>query len=199
VPVVLTDLIAENDLASAVGADYSSGTRQALEHLAALGHRRIGFIGFPNSAKYQAYWQTLDRLDLSYKPEWVYFFQLPDPAPGIVAGYHAMQTLLSSPGPRPTAVLATNDLVAMGTMEALNLAGIPVPDEISVIGYDDLGGSTKVQVTTIRSFPEEVGRTAVSVLIDRLAGRPTPKCIAVATELMVRGTTGPVLRQEDKL
>ena len=199
VPVVLTDLIVENDLASAVGADYGSGTRQALEHLASLGHRRIGFIGFPNSAKYQTYWQTLDRLDLSYKPQWVHFFQLPDLAPGIVAGYHAMQTLLSTPGPRPTAILATNDLVAMGAMEALNLAGIPVPGQISVIGYDDLDGSTRVGLTTIRSFPEEVGRTAASVLMDRLAGKPTPKCVAVATELVVRGTTGPVLKQEEKL
>ena len=106
-----------------------------------------GSSGFPNSAKYQTYWQTLDRLDLSYKPQWVHFFQLPDLAPGIVAGYHAMQTLLSTPGPRPTAILATNDLVAMGAMEALNLAGIPVPGQISVIGYDDLDGSTRVGLT----------------------------------------------------
>jgi DNA-binding LacI/PurR family transcriptional regulator len=199
VPVVLTDLIMENELASAVGADYGSGTTQALEHLAALGHRHIGFLGFPNSAKYQAYWQTLERMELPYKPQWVYFFQLPDLAPGIVAGYQAMQTVLDSPGPRPTALLATNDLVAMGAMEALQLAGIAVPDEISVIGYDDLGGTTKIPLTTIRSFPEEVGRTAVSVLMDRLAGKPTPKCVAVPTELVVRGTTGPAVIEEEKL
>jgi LacI family transcriptional regulator len=199
VPVVLTDLIVENDVASAVGADYGSGTRQALEHLAALGHTRIGFIGFPNSEKYQAYWRTLERLDIAYKPQWVYFFQLPDLAPGIVAGYQAMQAVLASPGPRPTAILATNDLVALGAMEALNLAGIAVPDEMSVIGYDDLEGNSKTPLTTIRSFPEEVGRTAATMLMDRLSGKTTPKRVAIPTELVVRDTSGPVLRTEEKL
>jgi LacI family transcriptional regulator len=198
VPVVLTDLIVENDLASAVGADYGSGTRQALEHLAQLGHTRIGFIGFPNSEKYQSYWQTLEQLEIAYRPQWVYFFQLPDLAQGIVAGYYAMQTLLASPGPRPTAILATNDLVAMGAMEALTLGGIAIPAEMSVIGYDDLEGSPKIPLTTIRSFPEDVGRMAVTVLLDRLAGKATPKRIAIPTELVVRGTTGTAIRTEEK-
>lgn len=190
VPIVLTDLIVDDDNASAVGPDYASGTRQALEYLAALGHTKVGFIGFPNSEKYQTYWQTLEKLDLGYNAHFVHFLQLPDLAPGIVAGYQAIQAMLVS-GPRPTAVLATNDLVAMGAIEALHLAGVRVPEEISVIGYDDLNQELRLPLTTIRSHPEEVGRIAAQMLVDNLAGNAGQNRIAVPTELVVRGTTAP--------
>lgn len=188
VPIVMTDLIVEGDKTSAVGADYASGTQQALSHLAELGHTRIGFIGFPNSEKYQAYWRTLERLDLTYNPHFVHFLNLPDLAPGIVEGFQAMQTLLKAPV-RPTAVLATNDLVAIGIIQALQLADIRVPGEISVIGYDDLGENMKVPLTTIQSFPEEVGRIAAHMLIDNLSGRNTRNRVALPTELVIRQTT----------
>ena len=106
VPVVLTDLIVDGNT-SAVGPDYASGTRQALEHLVALGHRDVGFVGFPNSEKYQTFWQKLEQLDLRYNPHWVQFLQLPDVEPGILAGYHAMHAMLNG-GSLPTAVLATS-------------------------------------------------------------------------------------------
>jgi DNA-binding LacI/PurR family transcriptional regulator len=109
-----------------------------------------------------------------------------------VAGYQAMQSLLAS-GPLPTAILATNDLVAMGAVEALNLAGIGVPDQISVIGYDDLGQQIKLPLTTVRSHPEQVGRIAAQVLIDSLTGNGAQNHIAVPTELVIRGTTAPPL------
>ena len=190
VPIVMTDLIIEGEKTSAVGADYASGTQQALSHLAHLGHTRIGFIGFPNSEKYQAYWRTLERLELAYNPHLVQFLNLPDLAPGIIEGFHAMQTLLKAPV-RPTAILATNDLVAIGAIEALQLSDIRVPGEISVIGYDDLGENVKMPLTTIQSFPEEVGRIAAHMLIDKLAGRATNHRVALPTELVIRETTAP--------
>jgi LacI family transcriptional regulator len=88
-----------------------------------------------------------------------------------------------------SSVLATNDLVAMGVIEALSLAGIQVPERIGVIGYDDLGREMDPPLTTIRSFPEEVGRLAAQVLIDHLRGKPTQSRMAVQAELVVRGTT----------
>src|SRR5581483_4209438 len=78
VPIVLTDLLVEDETTSAVGADYSGGIRQAVQYLAELGHIRIGFIGFTNSDKYQTYWQTLQKLDLAYDGRFVHFLQLPD-------------------------------------------------------------------------------------------------------------------------
>jgi len=192
IPVVLTDLIVDGNT-SAVGPDYASGTRQALEHLVSLGHRHVGFVGFPNSEKYQTFWKKLDDMDLRYNPQWVQFLQLPDVEPGILAGYHAVQAMLAAGGPLPTALLATNDLVAMGILEALKLAGIAVPGQVSVIGYDDLGRDRNPPLTTIRSYPEEVGRIAARMLMEELEGdpAPTPSRIAVPTELVVRGSTAP--------
>jgi len=190
VPVVLTDLIVQDGNTSAVGPDYTIGTRQAIEHLAALGHESVGFVGFPNSEKYRTFWATLESLGLRYNPHFVRFLQLPDVEPGILAGFRAMQELLASPS-LPTAVLATNDLVAMGLMEALKMADISVPGQISVIGYDELGRDGNPPLTTIRSYPEEVGRIAAKMLMDQLNGKSTPQQIAVPTELVVRGTTAP--------
>ncbi|MEX2261300.1 MAG: GntR family transcriptional regulator [Bryobacteraceae bacterium] len=188
VPIVLTDLIVQDENTSVVGPDYASGTKQALEHLAGLGHTEIGFIGFPNSEKYQAYWQTLERLDLRYNPQFVHFLQLPNLGPGILAGYRAAQCLMES-GILPSALVATNDLVAMGVIEALSMAGIEVPQRMSVIGFDDLGREVSPPLTTIRSYPEEVGRIAAKMLIDRLTGAATHVRVAVPTELLVRGST----------
>lgn len=194
VPVVLTDLIVDGST-SAVGPDYASGTRQALEYLVGLGHRKLGFVGFPNSEKYQTFWQTLEQLELRYNPHWVQFLQLPDVEPGILAGFHAMQAMIAG-GSLPTAVLATNDLVAMGAMEALKLAGIEVPEHVSIIGYDDLGRDRNPPLTTIRSYPEEVGRIAARMLIEQLEGEPAPSRVAVPTELLVRGSTAPPAKKE---
>ena len=194
VPIVLTDLIVEDGNTSTVVADYASGTREAMQHLAELGHTRIGFIGFPNSEKYQAYWQTLAQFDLAYDGRIVRFLQLPDVGPGILAGYQVTRHLIDN-GELPTAILATNDLVAMGAIEALKLAGVRVPEDVSVIGYDDLGHDMRPQLTTIRSFPEEVGRIAARVLIDTLAGNATRSRIAVPTELVVRDTTAPAIHK----
>jgi LacI family transcriptional regulator len=187
-PVVLTDLIVQDENASVVGPDYVSGTRQALEHLAALGHRRIGFVGFPNSEKYRAYWQTLEGLGLPYNPHHVQFLHLPDVPPGILAGFQAMQAMVDAKD-IPTAVAATNDLVAVGVIEALKVAGIAVPDRVSVVGYDDLGTEMSPPLTTIRSFPEEVGRVAARMLIETISGRAMQQRVAIPTELLVRGTT----------
>jgi LacI family transcriptional regulator len=99
-----------------------------------------------------------------------------------------MQEMLAS-GSLPTAVIATNDLVAMGLIEALKMADISVPQQMSVIGCDDLGRGVNPPLSTIRSYPEEVGRIAAKMLIDQLAGASTPARIAVPTELVIRGTT----------
>ena len=189
VPVVLTDLVVDGNT-SAVGPDYASGTAQALEHLVGLGHRKVGFVGFPNSEKYQTFWRKLEVLDLRYNPHWVQFLQLPDVEPGILAGYHATQAMLAG-GSLPTAILATNDLVAMGVIEALKLAGVSVPQDVGVIGYDDLGRDQNPPLTTICSYPEEVGRRAAQILIEQLNGVSAPNRVAVPTQLLVRGSTAP--------
>jgi LacI family transcriptional regulator len=121
----------------------------------------------------------------------VAFLQLPDLQPSILAGYRAMQKLLAQ-GPRPTAMIATNDLVAYGMMEALETAGVSVPRQISVLGFDDLGQDTHPPVTTIRTDSAEVGRLAVRSLLSQIEdGAASQGRIAVPTELVIRTSTAP--------
>ncbi|MEO7142137.1 MAG: substrate-binding domain-containing protein, partial [Bryobacteraceae bacterium] len=92
----------------------------------------------------------------------------------------------------PTALIATNDLVAYGMMEALAVAGIPVPDRISVLGFDDLGQDAHPPLTTIRTDSAEVGKLAVRSLLEQIRdGVVKDGRIAVPTELVIRASTAP--------
>jgi LacI family transcriptional regulator len=190
-PLVLVDLLVMDDTASSIGFDYAGGMREAVNYLAGLGHREIGFIGFPNSEKYITYWRSLETLHLAYRPEFVEFLQLPDLQPSILSGYRTMQKLLAE-ARLPTALIATNDLVAYGVLEALAVAGVSVPDRISVLGFDDLTQDTSPPLTTIRTNSAEVGRLAVQSLSDQIqGGNATQGRIVVPTELVIRRSTTP--------
>ena len=112
---MLVDLLLD-DRSASVGIAYAEGMRQAVTYLHGLGHRNIGFIGFPNSEKYIAFWQTLAALGIRYEPRWVVFLQFPDLQSSMLSGYRAMQSILAAK-PLPTAMIATNDLVALGAKE----------------------------------------------------------------------------------
>jgi LacI family transcriptional regulator len=191
IPLVLADPLLLDETNSSIGFDYAGGMRQAVTYLSGLGHRQIGFVGFPNSEKYIVYWQSLAALGLPYQPNFVEFLQLPDLQPSILAGYRAMQKLLAQ-GRLPTAIIATNDLVAYGTMEALATSGISVPQQISVLGFDDLGQDSNPPLTTIRTDLAEVGRLAVRSLLSQIEdGASSQGRIAVPTELVIRTSTAP--------
>jgi LacI family transcriptional regulator len=193
-PVVLVDLLQDDNSAQIV-FDYAGGMRQAMTHLHDLGHRQIGFVGFPNTEKYVAYWQSLAAFGLRYEPQVVAFLQLPDLAPSILAGYRTMQRMLAA-GRLPTAIIATNDLVAYGMMDALAVAGVSVPERLSVVGFDDLGQDTNPPLTTVRSHAGQAGRLAVQVLLEWIeSGGESPGRITVPTELVIRTSTAPP--QED--
>jgi DNA-binding LacI/PurR family transcriptional regulator len=188
-PLILVDLLNSTNGVS-VSIDYARGTKLAIDYLYELGHREIGFIGFPNSAKYVAYWRCLQANHLEYCPQHVEFFDWSDLLPGMLSGYRAMQTLIARSS-RPTAVLITNDYAALGAMEALAIAGVSVPDEMSIIGYDDLGQTT-IPLTTVRSDLIEVGRIAGRTLLKWIEDDSRPeKETAVPVELIVRASTAP--------
>ncbi len=190
-PLVLADPLLLDDTSSSIGFDYAGGMQQAVTYLSGLGHRHIGFIGFPNSEKYVVYWQSLMALGLQYEPNFVEFLQLPDLQPSILAGYRAMQKLLAQ-RQLPTAIIATNDLVAYGTMEALETSGVSVPRQISVLGFDDLEQGSNPPLTTIRTDSAEVGRLAVRSLLNQIEnGVSNQGRIAVPTQLVIRTSTAP--------
>ena len=195
-PLVLVDLLFEDRLAS-VGFEYAAGMRQAVTYLHGLGHREIGFIGFPNSEKYVVFWQTLASLGLRYEPRWVTFLHFPDLQPSMLSGYRAMQSILAVE-PLPTAMIATNDLVALGAKDALAVAGIDVPKRMSVMGFDDLGTDANRPLTTMRTDSAEVGRLAVRTLLEQIhGGTPGQNRITVPTELIIRDSTAPVYQERE--
>jgi GntR family transcriptional regulator of arabinose operon len=190
VPAVLVDWLVSDEVSDtvAVRIDYLNGARAAVRHLYDLGHRTIGYIGFSGSEKYRGYWSALEEMGMRYEPRHVEFLQLLDLQPGILAGYQAVQRIVKS-GNLPTALLVTNDFVALGVMEALAIVGIPVPEKVSIVGFDDLGQLTTPPLTTVRVDLVEVGRHAARALQRKMAGEGGMTDVLVPAELVVRGTT----------
>ena len=192
VPIALVDLLErqESSETEAVRIDYASGTVLAMDRLQELGHTRIAFIGFSGSLKYELYWQSMERLGLRYDPGCVEFLHPLELEPGVLSGLRRMQTILTR-GRRPTALLATNDFVALGALEALTMAGIRVPEDVSVIGYDDLKVASTPPLSTIRADLEEVGRMAVAALHRRMEGHLDEAPLVAPVQFIERGSSGP--------
>ena len=197
IPYVLVDLLITEDSSDqvAVRIDYASGTRAAMDHLYSLGHRTFGFIGFAGSEKYKAYWRTLQDYKLPYQPQHVEFLSTLDLQPGMVAGYQAMQRMLAT-GELPNCLLVVNDFVALGVLEQLKIAGLSVPGDISVVGFDDLGHSATPPLTTVRVDLHGVGRLAAEALFRKIDNDAAEKQeYVVPVNLVVRGSTAPPPRR----
>jgi LacI family transcriptional regulator, galactose operon repressor len=191
--VVLDPLMQLDDRIPSVSAAHTSGAGQAVRHLLQLGHRRIGHIAGPSG------WvATEDRLR-GYHAALGAAGILPDPKltlealPEIDAGREASEQLLDLPEP-PTAIFCFNDNIAIGAIQAARARGLRVPEDVSVVGFDDVEHATIVTpaLTTVRQPLAEMGRTAVSLLI-RLLERQRFETLHVelATRLVVRDSTAP--------
>jgi LacI family transcriptional regulator, galactose operon repressor len=182
---------------AAVSAAHFAGARNLTGHLVELGHRRIGVLGGPHNwlagrARLAGHTSALADVGV-----------LPDPAlvragePTARFGHRAAAELLDRPD-RPTALLGFNDKAAAGALAAAAERGLRVPGDLSVAGFDDidLARATSPRLSTVRQPLLEMGRMAVSLLI-RLLERHQVQALHVelATELVVRGSTGPVPQQ----
>jgi LacI family transcriptional regulator len=172
---------------------HAAGAKEATQHLLDLGHRRIGAIaGTPG------WYATEERLiglraalagaGMLLDPELVAYSDWRMPR-----GTVAAEQLLSLPDP-PTAIFGFNDNVAIGALHAAHARGLTVPDDLSVIGFDDTEFATIVTppLTSMRQPLAELGRTGVSLLIRILEGQRVDALrMELATKLVVRGTTAP--------
>jgi len=175
-------------------ADVQGG-QLATRHLLDLGHRRIGLIKgrLPSAARAEerliGYRQALHVADLEYDPALVITSDVTQDA-----GYQAMRHLLALPEP-PTAVFCHNDVLAVGAMHAIRAAGLSIPGDISVVGFDDTAGSAHLvpPLTTIRFSRKEMGRQAAEILFRTIEqnGDIKPYTIELPVELIVRDSTGP--------
>ncbi len=198
--------IGEHPTIDCVVSNYEVASREAMAYLLTLRHRRIGLIygvrppwEDPEKDDLQVNAAGgLDRL-LPYQ-EYLQAAGLPiDPAlivtcgTGIEDGYRAAQHLLQLPG-RPTALLAINDLLAIGALRAANDLGLHVPADLSVVGYDDipLASYLTPRLTTSSKDMVRVGREAVKLLLNRLRDPEQPQQkIEVQARFIIRESTGP--------
>ena len=185
-----------------VGPDNRQGINLLLGHLRDLGHERIAYVSGPAHSS-----TSRERLDqfhvamaaagLDVDPRFVmqgnYYLE---------TGARAAESFMAV-APRPTAILAANDFVALGIVGYLQKAGIRVPEDVSVTGFDDVfdfslmeANALKVQgLTTVNQPKRHLGRAAGKLLLERL-GEPDapPRSVILPTDLRVRDTTGPVNR-----
>jgi LacI family transcriptional regulator len=191
--VVLDPLMPLDQRIPSVSAAHTSGANQAMRHLLELGHRRIAQITGPRG------WLATEDRRRGYSAALASAGILPDPAlevesiPEIPPGREAAERLLDVPEP-PTAIFAFNDNIAIGAIQAARARGLNVPEDLSVVGFDDIEGATIVTpaLTTVRQPLAEMGRTGVS-LLNRLLERQRFETLHVelATRLVVRDSTGP--------
>jgi len=197
VPVALVSRLIRADAVDTVVADDRAGAGLAVRHLASLGHRRIAHVdggaGAGASARRTGYQKAMTSLGLQAHIQVVAgdFTE--------VGGAGAVRRLLQSGDP-PTAIFAANDLSGAGALDAVEEAGLRVPDDISVVGYDNtaLAALHHVSMTTINQPREEMGRLAVRMVLDRVEGRasgPTARRAVLTPDLVVRRTTAVPRRQ----
>lgn len=193
-PVVLVNADAPGDRLPSVDTDHRAGARLATVHLVELGHRRIGHVTAPASHAASA-----PRL------EGVRDAMGTDPGPVVVEGNADIAGGASAAAPmiaaEVSAVVAYNDLTAIGLLRALHAAGRRVPDDISIVGFDDIemAAWTDPPLTTVRQPIPELGRRAVAQLVAGLRGSdaqgPEAARITLRPTLVVRGSTGPAPRR----
>jgi len=187
--------------------DDINGGYQATKHLIELGHTKIGFIGdntelmtnphngmdtnpfrFTSSRdRYQGYQKAMAEAEIPIEP--LYYGE---DEHGHVQARNLALKMLQLPDP-PTAIFAASDTQAFGVIQAARKLNISIPEELSVIGFDDIQAAEFMQLTTVRQLMYESGSTGVELLIDAIDGKQEePVTISLPTELIVRNTTSHV-------
>ncbi len=191
VPVVLVDR--QSTELPCVHIDDEAGGRLATEHLLALGHTRIAFVGDTEENPYGFY--SSARRRAGYEAALRDAGVTPDPrlvrtGPHNRDAARALARELISAATPPTAVFVASDDQALGVLEAAEAQGLAVPDQLSVVGFDDIEVARYANLTTVAQPLEESGARGVDLLLDALAGG-SPRSEQLDCELVVRGTTAP--------
>jgi DNA-binding LacI/PurR family transcriptional regulator len=191
VPLVFVDVGPERPGISLLRVDYHHGIRQGVQHLAVLGHREIAFISGPRrlhsaQSRQKAFTGSLEECGIRLNPAWIV-----EGDHTMEGGIDAMHRLLQ--GRVPTAVMCSNDMTAIGVLHKLYRAGLRVPDDLSVIGFDDIHMAqvTIPPLTTIQMSCFELAQAAVTALRSHVEEGAEPKrSYKIDTQLVVRESTG---------
>ncbi len=196
IPTVLVNRLTETQLLPAVVGDESIGVREAIEHLVKLGHRRIAHIAGPQNLstgyiRLRAFKNAIEEAEL-----------VEADCPTVVstgynesAGTEAFAKLLAEPGPKPTAILAANDQLAIGIMDGLKKARLSCPRDISLIGFNDMPMMDRIHpsLTTFALPKHRMGVEAAEILRAWIEGGipPQPTIVYLPCPLVIRESTGP--------
>jgi LacI family transcriptional regulator len=189
VAAVYLDLGTVSDAVSNIVLDYEGGIAQALEHLTGLGHSRIGYIGGPG--KLHSVLRRKNSFIANAKRLGIDSGILEDSDFSVKGGYLACSKLLDG-GQKPTAIVAGNDLTAIGILHYAYDSHLRVPDDLSVVGFDDIlfAAYTQPALTTVAVPRAEVGKTAFEALWAMLADSELKgREYKLATHLVIREST----------
>lgn len=189
-------VVLEHDLPDqhCIIVDDLAGGRLGTEHLLNLGHRRIALIrrtpsGATSSQRLLGYCQALETAGIEFDPKLVI-----ECGPGQGEGYRAMQRLLEL-ADLPTAVFTHNDVLAIGAMHAIRMGGLCIPEDMSVVGYDDTVTSAYLgpSLTTVKFPKEEMGDRAAHMILQLAQHKEDlpAQTLRLPVELVVRASTGP--------
>jgi DNA-binding LacI/PurR family transcriptional regulator len=193
IPMVFVDAAPPNENVSTLAVDYHRGIREGVQHLAALGHRKMGFISGPmhqRSAhlRKDAFLESVAEIGVQPAGEW-----LVEGDHTLEGGMQAMEQILKRKE-LPTAVMCSNDMTAIGALRVLAKAGLRVPDDISVIGFDDIHLAEFVNppLTTVRMARNDLARAAFAALRSHVepSHSHAKKSWPIQTRLTVRQSTG---------
>jgi LacI family transcriptional regulator len=198
IPVVLINRLAQDYSFPSVTVDNERGVRMAVSHLAGLGHRRIAHIAGPQEmstglSRYRGFVTAMDSSGLPVDADLVVFAK----AFSVEEGVRCTRLLLDQCAAKPgqagcTAIFAGNDMLAVGCYSALDEAGLACPEDMSVVGFNDMPFIDRLRppLTTIRFPHYQVGTEAAQLLLERIAEHTAPvKILYLAPELIIRGST----------
>jgi DNA-binding LacI/PurR family transcriptional regulator len=192
IPVVCVDRRLRRTVVDTVTIDNETGARDATEHLVSLGHRRIGFVvGLPelstSEERRRGYRMALDAAGIPVEPELVR-----EGDSRQASGRRLAAELLELSDP-PTALVVGNGLMTLGALEAIRASGRTIPDDVALIGYDDMPGALAFDppLSVVRQPAHEMGRRALELLLDRIAHADrAPQLVMLQPRLVVRGSCG---------
>jgi LacI family transcriptional regulator len=193
IPVALIDVAPASARGSRLSVDYSAGIHQGIQHLAVLGHRKIGFISGPlhlhsAAARLSVFHDCLRATGITPQKQWIV-----EGDHTLDGGRDAMNKVLALKD-WPTAIMCSNDMTAIGVQHALFEANLKVPSDFSLIGFDDihLAEYTIPPLTTVRMSCRDLAQAAITSLLAHVQpGDAKPAALAqVTTQLIVRQTTG---------
>jgi LacI family transcriptional regulator len=191
-PLVGIDRTPEQLSMDVVSVTNTRGAFSAVAHLADLGHRRIALISGPPQLstareRLAGYEEVIKSRGLVHSDDLIQYSDYRQ-----TGGYTAMQALLDLPEP-PTAVLVANNLMTLGALQAIHERNLVIPDQIAVVGFDDMPWATSLQppLTAVAQPTYELGIAAAQLLLDRLREPDRPfRHVVLETQLMIRASSG---------